>query len=643
MPKNSPTNRIEVDLKLLQDKNAEKLIQFGKQFETSVEKLSTALADYAGQLAGAAGTTRAASGASTTASTPGKVADAMSGTTRPKPTGQVIGEARGGVLPPGGNYGWETPGTASVAQPLGDGAAGAGVAGAQGGGFEQQYVKATRRIGAIPTGLRQMLGFIGEGGQQFPTGHPMAGQPVSAMRRGASKAADSLFWAQSAQARLAGHFAQMNQAIYTGQDVGYSRSGAFGLPFGLGSPAMREGIKNQLKSMWSGKFGFNPNYTPDQAAHARSVINEFGYGGDTADFAAEKLKQLEIHQRLSPEASMRLLDPAMRFGNVEMSQLTDTLNAMPAAARAARMNLKQFNEEVTQLAAQLSQNGPASATSYAAQLTAFSAVTGLSPEKGAAMLQDRSQTFMEMGMTGMSYAKATISPNALAGRLKAPMMIGNQLAQSYGFKDMGALSKSYEDLQAGRKIDPRAENALSSLGIMIDSNPELFGGMNLKELMNNARRGNVLGRTEAASQLTLLGDKASDKDFRRLIGLAGMGQKGIHGYEVDRAAFVKGKLRDKEAKYMIDHHGKQMSEARRQALISEHEQQYLQSAFGKKAGAKGRAAATQTIGLTDDAAKLVKLMDKANQGGGNSNQHRDAVMYARRARGGAAVVAGEGR
>jgi len=636
MPRRQPSNRIEVDLKLLQDKNAEKLMNFGKQFGQSVDKLALALADWNGQVAAGEGMQRPGESPAASNAKSVDLDTARPAGQQAKPKSKTVGEARGprGPLPPqedGINYGWDDRGgSASVAQPLTN-------------DEEQEYVRAMRRIGEVPTTVRQMMGYVAESGKYYGEGDPrnsrdVKGNPLRWWNIGASKASDVMFSTQTVQQGLQRHYTQMNALTGFGQDVGYSREGAapFGLspmfaaPFGFMSPAFREGAKSSLKAQWSAKFGLNPNYTVAQAKEARSIVNAFGYGGDRADYMAERLKQLEIHQRLSPEASMRLLDPAARFGNVEMSQLEDTLNGLPAAAKAARMNLKQFGEQVTTLAEQLAANGPGSPTAYAGQLSAFSAVTGLSPEKGAAMLQSKQQTFMAMGMTGMSYAKATIGPNALAGRLKAPMMIGNQLAQSYGFKDMGALSKAYTDIQNGDPVDPAAEQALSALAMMIEAQPDLFGGMNLKELMNNARRGNVLGRTEALSQLNAMGDRTlDDAEARRLIGLSGLGKKGIHGYEVDRKAFEKKLDNQDERKLRV--HQKPLSSAERAKAISDHERAYLRSRFGKQSQQRGDKAAGMTIGLSPEAQKYFKLLDKSSGGKGKSNALGDADFYKRQA------------
>src|SRR4051812_21367469 len=43
MASRNPSNRIEVDLKLLQDNNVEKLREFGKQFDKSIDTLASLL------------------------------------------------------------------------------------------------------------------------------------------------------------------------------------------------------------------------------------------------------------------------------------------------------------------------------------------------------------------------------------------------------------------------------------------------------------------------------------------------------------------------------------------------------------------------------------------------------------------------
>jgi hypothetical protein len=656
MPRNQPSNRIQVDLKLLQDKNAEKLIAFGNSFATSVETLKVALGDYAEQLAGAGGLTgQVRSGRSSAASVAGNVAEEMqspsarTGGTTPHPTGQTVGEVRGsastggsgsggGPLPPPGQNvgGYDVPDHSSRAP--------AGAGGDEPDSLEQQFVKAQKRIGEIPVGLRQTLGYAAEGQlnlKNFAPGtylgsresrgdpaelkvNPETGQyAMGTPQLLARRASEAMFTGQALKANvmnmhrsMTGHFGAMNAAMNAGQDLGYSRESSL---FGFMSPAYRESLKSNLKSMWSSKFGFNPNYSGDQARQARATLAQYGYGGDQADTLAETLKQFEIHNRMTPETTMKMLDPMIRFGGTEMSQFTDTISGFGEAAKSANMNLSDFTEKVVSLASQLAENGPGSTTGYAAQLSAFSAVTGMSPEKGAAMLQDRTQTFMAMAQTGQSYAKATIGPNALGARLKAPMSIGNQLVKSYGFKDMGELNQAYVDMTKGRPVSKKAEDALSSLQMMIDSNPELFGGMNLKQLMSNSVRGNVLGKTEALADLSMLGDTASENDFQGVIKKFGGGDKMREGLADARSDIVK----------KLDKKGTKGEE--RQHAIAQAEKKYLMSAMGKTNEKQSHKNTKQTIGLSAEAKKWFKINVDSDKDHSASNQFHGAQHYAQEA------------
>lgn len=622
MSRKQPTNRIEVDLKLLQDKNAEKLLNFGRQFATSVENLEKALVDYASQLTGMAN--QSGSGQSKAASDARGVdlpTARTAGQDQPRPRGQAIGEVdqdndQGNGFIGGVNY---SGGGASTAPLAGDDS------------MEQQFVKAQKRIGEVPVGIRQTLGFAAEGQLDLGALNPfryrkplgeLEGEDSRKQTPGmmlARRASDAMFAGAAVKANIRnfqrgmqGHYGFQNTMTNMGMDVGRSRDGGV---FGWGSEAWREGAKGKLKNMKTSWLGLNPNYSGEQAAKTREIVSSYGYSGDQADFMADSLKQYEIHQGLNPDFVAKMKDPVMRYGMSDLSQLDSVLKNIPGAAKAARMNLQEFTSELYSVAEGIAQTTGMSQVTAAGSVAAASSVTGMSPSKVGKMLESKSQTYMSMAMTGQSFAKATIGPTALGSRFKAPMLIGNRVVQSYGFKSMGDLKEAYLRMSQGKKVDPKAEAAISALGMMQQANPDLFGDMNLKDLIVQGGD-NVAAKVEARSEIEQ-NEGASYKRQRELAAKFG-GENMREDFEEHQADFAA----------KMD---ETLSPAERAAKLSEEGQKHLIGQMNKQSRKEGESESS-TIGLSDEAARWFRILEKDNGGEKSNSNRRSIERLSRKAR-----------
>lgn len=483
-----PQSRIEVDLKLLKDKNVEKLQEFGVQFDRSIDKLATMLGTYSEQVTGAEGIARRAGRVSPDASVASNVvitgpgAHQLSGggfntSSASRPSDVHI------PTPPGGQGGG-----ASSTLP------GGGLNYHMGGGgsfdpnsskyvsaVEADFVGAQKRIGEhIPVGFRQMLGYAAEGQVKIP----------GVTQENAKKWNDQLFRMQAYKAnmmlgfgKMQGAFASVAVPTQLGMDLGRSREGGlFGT--GLFSSAWTTSLKENLKTGLSADFGFNPNYSMQQAAEARKTTQSFGYSGDTSDVINAQLKELQIHQNLAPAQVMSMLDPLMRYGNANQGgeQLINVLRSIPEAAKAAGFNLKVFTDQVIQTSVQIAQQTGMQPGQVASALSSFSTVTGLSPERAAGLFTPEKFT-MAAATTGKTMTQIMEHPSA------APeMQFGYRI-----FKGMtGGLSGA--QLNALRHSNPAKYNQLmDGVWRMYNQNHDIFGGQSPLEIINSQVRNR--GRT----------------------------------------------------------------------------------------------------------------------------------------------------
>lgn len=510
------SNRIEVDLKLLQDKNVEKLQEFGRQFDKSIDKLASMLGDYAEQVSGAEAAVGRAGKLGPNASTGSGITSgptARQGGTPPPFANIPAGQYTGGPFEPGGPGNWGGP---SIA-PIGGGG---NVPVGGPGSFEQQFVRAQKRIGEIPVGLRQTLGYIAEGAPATDSdgylidnygrrildenGNPMTDQTFltrTGLRNAAGKVNEFMFRGQAARANAMlgyGHLQNFYGGIMAnamlGQQLGRSREGGlFGT--GLFSSAWTTGIMESLKTGIESKFGFSPNYSPAQAKQARQALQSFGYSGDTSDYLAGILKDLQIHQGIDAASAMAILDPLMRFGGDEnIGQLLSVLRQIPDAAKAAHMNLSEFTQQLVSTSQEVSQSTGMTVGGAARALSAFTTTTGLAPSRAAGLFSSPQNLVMAAGMSGQSITSLMEGKNRMAPRME------------FGLKVFQGFTGGYtaEQLAEMRKHDwGKYQSIMNAAWLAYAQNKDIFGGFSPRELINMQVRnnGDLIGHTQIAEQI----------------------------------------------------------------------------------------------------------------------------------------------
>ena len=346
-------NRIQIDLKLLQDKNLELLRDFSDKFEQSVTNLVKRIDDLeagrkptttgaAGQLSGRQSDARDVGEAMESGTTrglwrpgmpvnsawefaalpaaqrwelerqaqryggpPGSVPGGPSGPLGPQPNPQASVAPRPGIG--GARYGFDTPDM-------------------------NDYERASFRLGQVGEGglatTRYMshlfqrmgqsgrLGFRGQMVQNPETGELEFGEDTNTLGRAMTR-----FGGRVGQAALIGTYGmqslqtaqgmvpmlgdlmpgQMGELAGYGTEVGRSRAGLLGTPYL--SPAWRTGLSAQYeafrRSRW-GSFNWNPlkgfglisdpNYSRQQAEEALNITNQFGWTGGQQDRALDMMQ-----------------------------------------------------------------------------------------------------------------------------------------------------------------------------------------------------------------------------------------------------------------------------------------------------------------------------------------------------------------
>lgn len=650
-----PSNRIEVDLKLLQDKNLQVLSDFGKQFDKSVQALGMVLGDYASQITGAISASNVAGS--------GGVGPSASVASNVRIGG---GQARMGGQPPTGQ---SSPGFANAPASAygGGGSASSSQETDQQYGpppgrnpgseqgyipFERQYVQASRRIGEIPVGLRQVFGYMSEGqlpflqkppkdasgnplldanGNAVPAGYTLneEGQAVPGrMMEVGGHISDWMF----AQQAIGQNVSLMNQhlsdarnfiignALY-GQNLGYSRAGGlFGTP--LGSPAFNVALSNQFATMQAANFGLDLSYSPQQAQQAMQAITNYGWSGSgTTDWMLNFIKHQQ-NQGITPDTVMALLDPYLRFGGSEgLTQIHNTLNGIAQAAKAANIPLSEFQQQIVSTAQGISQATGGTVTSAAGALAAFSSVTGVAPERAQELLSDPHNLLLASAMTGESVWQVSQGQNSMQAMQSFGAM---QFANSVG-------NLTPQQIQQGLKA-PRnsaayqqANAVMSRATVMWSNNPQIFGGMSPREWLNAGLRAGSwkgIGQRESVMQKLNSLNTSHDVNFQSLIQkYAGSNTKYAYQLETGLSKDFETWMKGGAMRNGVSYSGNTQKDLEEQR---QHKLNYLLQQLNQQNQKHARQAQKQvTIGLSQTAQKWFRLMNSEyGRGGGKAKSNR---------------------
>jgi len=312
----------------------------------------------------------------------------------------------------------------------------------------------------------------------------------------------------------------MQQMAQYGVGVGESRAGWLGTPFG--SPAWKTGAMAEWqayrRSRWSndlnwnpakgfGLFGTlmgNPNYSSAQAQEAIQITNQYGWKGATQDRVIDVMKSYtqRFGDKIPQEMMMQLMEPALRYGTSSFSEVSGSLDMLAVAAEAAHMNLGEFAQQAMAAAQQLSEATGVSGPRALGQVAAYVAATGRPASEAGAVLGNKRNLYLGMALTGQNLYQA-FSKNPAAA------------ATAGEFAMLGPLGdpESWKGLKKG---DPAWEQKMIALQAIYNADPSLLGGMTPDQWFKQMQTAITRGVTPGAMVGALA--QAGDVGYARMMG-----------------------------------------------------------------------------------------------------------------------------
>jgi hypothetical protein len=490
------SNRVEVELRLLQDKNLDRLEEAFRGFEEQVERLVTEGIKVLGE----------AAGARTGGSTHASVASPLNW--ERSPSGPIgAGGYGGGPSGPGRAGGGQAP------SPSGSGHG--SNASIVGGRFDPtrfgfdiptmgDYERAQFSLGQVGQGWlsasRYMSHLVQRGGQslgakfiqdaqgnwvldpgssrvsRFGRGMVRAGGAMGAVARASTYAQQGWHTIERVLPFGIAPNQMRNTADY-GSSYGLSRSGILGTPYF--SPAWRAGVGAKYEAFQRSRWGGgdwrrpwtmlmgDPNYSSQQSAEALEIARQYGWRGGAQDELLDMMKDTSKRygSAIPQEAVAQLMDPAMRFGTSSRLEVEDSLRRMKAAADGANISLEKLAQSAIPAAQALAKEygmpgrtGLALATGYALE----------SGGREVGEVANKRNILMAAAQKGSLYKALSGDPGDI---VRAGASVLGPLADPGYWKQI--------------KDDPRQRGAaLEELSWMYMKDPSLLGGLGPEEYMN---------------------------------------------------------------------------------------------------------------------------------------------------------------
>jgi len=522
MPRERPTNTLKIELDLLQNQNMLTLEQFGKDFSDSIDRLVKAVKDVSG-----GGLFEGYTGErSDFASDPSDVRK-MTLLNSLDYTGGGGGFGGGGFTG-GGGYGGG--GGVPPGQPSPQASVSGDEPDKQLGWLARRsqefhnaayvyrpgtdygitkYEKAQFGLGMIGQGKIRTLQYAsylaGEHADRNAAGQPMGRMGGFAKITGAlarhgiyGEQAIALIKSLPVVGGLTGIGLQgitpggLQQDLLYGVNVGEYGGGGF-LGTGFGSGAATTGVNARYeawkrsrlgggnwKKPWTMLLG-NPNYSGEMSNEAMQLTNQWGWTGDQQDIALDMMEKYQKRYRgaIKQEQVMQLMDPVLRFGTSSKTSVDIALTSLAEAARAANMNLEQFAQTTLAAAQGVSQATGMTQTQAVGAISAYSMVTGRSPEDAAQLMQD--ERWKRLAMARYGPYQATEGKYAGTASVEAAMSIIPS-----NFKDPNLWRELYK---------PGNESQLQQVRDTLAWYKEagLLGGMSVHQFENYIKRAGATG------------------------------------------------------------------------------------------------------------------------------------------------------
>ncbi len=362
-------------------------------------------------------------------------------------------------------------------------------------------------------------------------------------------------------------------ARQTGLDIGVDRLGGFGALPGLnlftagGQQAAKARISDTLASL-------SPTISRQQLYEIRETLASMGMTEDPDGMLKRMTKR-----GYDLQTGASLLQTSRRFRPNEITSVESAMDNLASAASGAGESIKEFQRNALAAASEISRATGISSVSAMNNISEGAAY-GLNAQETAGIMGSQKMRFMTMGMSssgtmGQRYwdASHNVSSNINTIRKIASRVIP-------GIEDYQRLSR------LAARGDKGAQDTVGRIDMIASQNPELFGGLTPQQLSSalDPSHAGAADARKALNSIVSAGDTTGllgDRDrLRTLMRKAGVDKQ-------DREKFFKHFNSDSSDKKLEN----------------------LQKVLGHTGGVND-----QRLGLTEDAKRLVKLMDKYDKG-----------------------------
>lgn len=286
-------------------------------------------------------------------------------------------------------------------------------------------------------------------------------------------------------------FANARAMSDIGSSYGLSRSGWLGTPFM--SQAFRRGVSQNWeawqRSRWGGGLNWNPlkgfgllgdpNYTREQSSEALDITRQYGWEGAAQDRLLDVMRSTtkKYGGKITQEQVQQLMEPALRFGTTSQSEVEDSFRLLAEAAKSANISLDALAQTAIPAAQAIAKTTGISGGAALRKVAGYTLATGRGADSAEAVLGERRNILLAAAQTGSLY-------DVMHGTGEAEMRASQQFMGELGDPNFWKRIKD----------DPRAmRRAMEDLSWFYLKDPSYLSGMTPDEwrqqMLTSARTG----------------------------------------------------------------------------------------------------------------------------------------------------------
>jgi hypothetical protein len=384
------------------------------------------------------------------------------------------------------------------------------------------------------------------------------------------------------------------------------------------SGAGLKGIEANWNAGLASWFGFNPDLTTQQAKDIESTLNAYGWGGNQNGNQTDFLRNIlttyvsKGHGAWNAEDLMSAgADAAVRYGTGSLQDVLTSFDRLNNSVIATSLSLDIMKKGLNEMQGPVSQQYGVPTPSARLAIQALTDATGLAPQVTGKMLMDSN---FWLGVARSHTPLWQLSEPKYATR--ANLRIGMEGLIGLMPQIIGSNAEWQAAERAAQHGDHGPMHHLETkLQMLYHIDPQLFGGLQPNQVINQKLYGR--GMETRAVATSKLNYSNTYEDMRTQLMRAGMSREKLQQFKewrqknmIDNGSLESAMKKAKSGhfKALNDLVGQERNEARKLLAQSQSKQE------------KNAAVKTSiSIGLTPQAQQLVKLIQKDHGGKSGSN------------------------